>query len=202
MSRWFKNPFTIIGLLLVLFGWSPLLSIIFLDTLGLWPDPNPNPIGPGLLFFFTGMPAVICLLLGIIISLAHPQQASIAPSTSQPSPLPGPKLGLTDNPTTITPAHLTSEQQAYIDSPSWAASFGLAYFIFMGTPETFFRHLIPNLNYIHYIQHGRQQAWRARHWPTFDQFKTKNDQLDQLAKTTISIITTLAIIFFTFITLI
>jgi hypothetical protein len=33
--------------------------------LGLWPDPNPNPIGPGLLFFFTFWPAVICLGIGV-----------------------------------------------------------------------------------------------------------------------------------------
>jgi hypothetical protein len=30
------------------------------------PDPNPNPIGPGLLFFFAAWPAIICLLIGIV----------------------------------------------------------------------------------------------------------------------------------------
>ena len=34
-------------------GAGPLVFIIAAAALGLWPDPNPNPIGPGLLFFFT-----------------------------------------------------------------------------------------------------------------------------------------------------
>lgn len=59
-SRWVQS-----GLLLVVFGWGPLLVIVALASVGLWPDPNPNPIGPGLLFFFTSWPAIICLGVGI-----------------------------------------------------------------------------------------------------------------------------------------
>jgi hypothetical protein len=58
-NRWLKT-----GLILVCLGWGPLLGIVLLSSLGLWPDPNPNPIGPGLLFFFTFWPAVICLAIG------------------------------------------------------------------------------------------------------------------------------------------
>lgn len=58
-NKWFK-----IGLALVIFGWGPLLMIISLAAIGLWPDPNPNPIGPGLLFFVTAWPAIICLAVG------------------------------------------------------------------------------------------------------------------------------------------
>jgi len=47
-------------------GTGPLLFIIVAAALGLWPDPNPNPIGPGLLFFFTLWPAVICIIIGVI----------------------------------------------------------------------------------------------------------------------------------------
>lgn len=47
-------------------GWTPLLAIGLLAAVGLWPDPNPNPIGPGLLLFFTFWPAVICLGVGIV----------------------------------------------------------------------------------------------------------------------------------------
>jgi hypothetical protein len=36
-----------------------------LASVGLWPDPNPNPIGPGLLFFFTFWPAMICIAIGV-----------------------------------------------------------------------------------------------------------------------------------------
>lgn len=60
-SNWFRA-----GLGLVLFGWGPLWGIVLLAAFGLWPDPNPNPIGPGLLFFVTAWPALICLAIGVI----------------------------------------------------------------------------------------------------------------------------------------
>jgi len=65
MKAYLQNIWIRIGLVLVVVGWGPLLVIGLLATLGLWPDPNPNPIGPGLLFFFTCWPAVICLAIGI-----------------------------------------------------------------------------------------------------------------------------------------
>lgn len=43
-NRWFK-----IGFWLVVIGWGPLLGIVLLAAIGLWPDPNPNPVGPGIL---------------------------------------------------------------------------------------------------------------------------------------------------------
>jgi hypothetical protein len=55
-----------IGAIIALVGWTPLLAIIVLAAVGLWPDPNPNPIGPGLLFFVTFWPAVICLGIGTL----------------------------------------------------------------------------------------------------------------------------------------
>ena len=54
------------GLGLLLVGSGPLLFIILAAAVGLWPDPNPNPIGPGLLFFFTFWPAVICIIIGVV----------------------------------------------------------------------------------------------------------------------------------------
>jgi len=60
-SNWIKT-----GLALVIFGWGPLIAIVFLADVGLWPDPNPNPIGPGILFFFTSWPAIICLIVGVV----------------------------------------------------------------------------------------------------------------------------------------
>lgn len=59
-NRWFK-----IGAALVLFGWGPLCAVVLLAAVGLWPDPNPNPVGLGLLFFVTFWPAVICLGIGV-----------------------------------------------------------------------------------------------------------------------------------------
>jgi len=66
MIAYLRNRCIRIGLALVIFGWGPLAAIIVLAALGLWPDPNPNPIGPGLLFFVTSWPAVVCLILGAI----------------------------------------------------------------------------------------------------------------------------------------
>lgn len=59
-NRWFK-----IGLGLAVIGWGPLLAAVILAAVGLWPDPNPNPIGLGLLFFVTFWPAVVCMGIGV-----------------------------------------------------------------------------------------------------------------------------------------
>lgn len=66
MKDYFVNLWIRIGLALVIFGWGPLWILVFLAAVGLWPDPNPNPIGPGLLFFFTAWPAIICLGIGLV----------------------------------------------------------------------------------------------------------------------------------------
>ena len=65
MKKYLANRLVKIGLALIAFGWGPLLGIIFLTSVGVWPDPNPNPIGPGILFFLTSWPAIICLGIGI-----------------------------------------------------------------------------------------------------------------------------------------
>ena len=65
MKKYLKNIWVKIAFVLVVFGWGPLWVIVMLAAIGLWPDPNPNPIGPGLLFFFTFWPAVICAGIGV-----------------------------------------------------------------------------------------------------------------------------------------
>jgi hypothetical protein len=65
MKEYLGNLWIKIALVLVVVGWGPLWAIALLAAVGLWPDPNPNPIGPGLLFFFTFWPAVICLGIGV-----------------------------------------------------------------------------------------------------------------------------------------
>lgn len=64
LTAFLKNRWSRIGLGLAVLGWGPLLTVILLSGLGLWPDPNPNPIGFGLLFFVTFWPAVICFGIG------------------------------------------------------------------------------------------------------------------------------------------
>jgi len=60
-DRWFKA-----GLVLLVLGSAPLWTIVLLGGIGLWPDPNPNPIGPGLLFFFTFWPSLILMGVGFV----------------------------------------------------------------------------------------------------------------------------------------
>jgi hypothetical protein len=66
MNRLFANRLSKIGFWLFVLGSCPLLAIIVLASIGLWPDPNPNPIGPGLLAFFTFWPSIICMVIGAI----------------------------------------------------------------------------------------------------------------------------------------
>jgi hypothetical protein len=54
------------GLALLLIGSAPLLFIILTAQVGLWPDPNPNPVGAGMLFFFAAVMATICLAIGAV----------------------------------------------------------------------------------------------------------------------------------------
>jgi hypothetical protein len=66
MGRYLRSYWIRAGLVLALVGAGPLLFIIVAAALGWWPDPNPNPVGPGLLFAFMFWPAVVCLLIGVI----------------------------------------------------------------------------------------------------------------------------------------
>ena len=65
MHEYLSDRLVRIGLGILVIGSGPLLGIILLAEIGVWPDPNPNPIGPGLLFFFSFWPGVITLGLGI-----------------------------------------------------------------------------------------------------------------------------------------
>jgi len=84
MESFLANRWSRIGLVLVLLGWGPLLSVVALSAIGLWPDPNPNPVGAGVLFFFTFWPAVICLAVGWFKSRG--KGAARTPSTPRRPP--------------------------------------------------------------------------------------------------------------------
>jgi hypothetical protein len=66
MSEYLKSAWVRVGLGLLIVGATPLLVIVMAAALGLWPDPNPNPVGPGMLFGLTFWPAIICLVTGVI----------------------------------------------------------------------------------------------------------------------------------------
>ena len=81
MPRWIRRArFTFsrlfwIGLALLVVGTGPLLAIGLAAELGLLSDPNPNPIGPGLLAFVTFWPAVIVTVWGLIASVVRYRRA-------------------------------------------------------------------------------------------------------------------------------
>ncbi len=53
------------GLALLVLGTGPLVVILLAAGLGLTRDPDPNPIGPGLLAGVTFWPAVALLVAGV-----------------------------------------------------------------------------------------------------------------------------------------
>jgi hypothetical protein len=65
MREYLQSRLVQVGLGLLILGVGPLLFIIVAAAVGLWPDPNPNPIGPGFLAFLTFWPGVVCLVIGI-----------------------------------------------------------------------------------------------------------------------------------------
>ena len=52
------------GLVLLVVGTGPLVLILVAAGFGLTRDPNPNPIGPGLLAFLTFWPSIFMIGLG------------------------------------------------------------------------------------------------------------------------------------------
>jgi hypothetical protein len=64
-----------LGLGLLAVGTAPLLLFLVADEIGLISDPNLNPVGLGLLFFFTIWPAIGLTAFGLVrlvwISLAR-----------------------------------------------------------------------------------------------------------------------------------
>lgn len=66
MREYLKSTLVRIGLIGLVLGSGPLLAIIAAAKTGLLSDPNPNPVGPGILAGLTFWPAVICVLVGVV----------------------------------------------------------------------------------------------------------------------------------------
>jgi hypothetical protein len=66
MNAYLESRLVRVGLLLLVAGSGPLFAIIVAAKLGVWPDPDPNPVGPGLLCGLTFWPAIICIVVGAI----------------------------------------------------------------------------------------------------------------------------------------
>lgn len=67
-----------IGIALFVLGTGPLLAVIVAAELGLTSDPNPNPIGFGIMAMCTFWPSVILILVGIVnvLRLKRKQRAA------------------------------------------------------------------------------------------------------------------------------
>ena len=59
------------GLILLVLGSGPLLTVIVLASLGVTRDPNPNPVGLGIIAFLTFWPSVILMIVGATRSCRH-----------------------------------------------------------------------------------------------------------------------------------
>jgi hypothetical protein len=54
------------GIILFVLGSGPLLLIMLAASLGLTRDPNPNPVGPGILAMLTFWPSVGLMIAGYL----------------------------------------------------------------------------------------------------------------------------------------
>jgi hypothetical protein len=59
------------GLAVLTVGVGPLLSIVIAAKMGWTSDPNPNPVGPGILAFFTMWPGLALTAAGLIITVVR-----------------------------------------------------------------------------------------------------------------------------------
>lgn len=66
MKAYFASRWFVAGLIIGVIGCGPMLFVIAMDRVGLWPNANPNPVGPGMLFLVTAWPAIICLVIGVV----------------------------------------------------------------------------------------------------------------------------------------
>lgn len=69
IKNFFNNFLIRLGLIIGFFGCGPLLIFSLLDAMGVLADKNANPIGLGLLFYVTALPAISCVLLGFVYAL-------------------------------------------------------------------------------------------------------------------------------------
>ena len=72
------------GLILLILGSGPLLAVILLAWLGVTKDPNPNPVGFGMLAGLTFWPSAILMILGVAQSYTRYKCARTASSASRP----------------------------------------------------------------------------------------------------------------------
>lgn len=65
-SVYFRSPWVRAGAAIFAACTLPLLGVILLAAIRLWPDPNPNPVGLGLLFVAGAVVSCVLLIVGIV----------------------------------------------------------------------------------------------------------------------------------------
>ena len=68
-SRFHFRPLVWVGLTIAAVGSAPLLSMIAASKIGVIDDPNPNPVGFGILAALTFWPGVAAAVVGLVLSL-------------------------------------------------------------------------------------------------------------------------------------
>lgn len=63
------RPLVWVGLVVSAVGSAPLLSIIAASRIGVIDDPNPNPVGFGILAGLTFWPGIAAAAVGVVLSL-------------------------------------------------------------------------------------------------------------------------------------
>ena len=63
------RPLVWVGITVALVGSAPLLSVIAASKIGVLDDPNPNPVGFGILAACTFWPGVTAAGLGVVLSV-------------------------------------------------------------------------------------------------------------------------------------
>lgn len=64
--RYLRSPWVRAALVTITIAALPLVAIGVLAAAGIWPDPNPNPIGPGLLFVAGLVLGTLLVTIGIL----------------------------------------------------------------------------------------------------------------------------------------
>lgn len=69
------HPITWVGLAINILGSAPLSAVMAASKLGIMDDPNPNPIGLGILTALTFWPGIIIALIGLVLSVVNFRRA-------------------------------------------------------------------------------------------------------------------------------
>ncbi len=64
LNRFWHSRYFVAGALLLVLGSGPLLIVGALASLGMTEDPNPNPVGFGILAFLTFWPSIALMVVG------------------------------------------------------------------------------------------------------------------------------------------